>query len=184
MATLALSPVVVLGVKVTLIVQLPFVASVLGLMGQVLVWAKSPLLVPVRPMLLMVKGAVPLLVSVTVLAALVVPVVWFPNARLLGFTVTAGAVPVPLRPTLSGLSAASSVMVTLAVRLPVADGLKVTLIEQVPLTASVLGLTGQVFVWPKSPLLVPVTAMLLIVSGPVPLLVSVTVWAALVVPVC
>jgi len=40
-------------------------ANVLGLMGQVLVCAKSLAFVPVIPILLIVSGAVPLLVSVT-----------------------------------------------------------------------------------------------------------------------
>jgi hypothetical protein len=44
------------------------------LAGQVLVSAKSPALVPVTPMLLMLRDAFPLLVRVTVWAALVVPV--------------------------------------------------------------------------------------------------------------
>ena len=73
MVTLALRLPVAVGVKVTLIVQFAPAAKVLELLGQVLVCAKSPLLVPLRPMLLMVKAAVPLLVSVTVCAALVVP---------------------------------------------------------------------------------------------------------------
>jgi hypothetical protein len=52
-------------------VQVAPAARVLGLLGQVLVWAKSPALVPVRPMLLMLRAALPLLVSVTVCAVLV-----------------------------------------------------------------------------------------------------------------
>ena len=71
--TLALRPPVAVGVKVTLIEQLAPAARVLEPLGQVLVWAKSPLLVPLRAMLLMVKAAVPLLVNVTVCAALVLP---------------------------------------------------------------------------------------------------------------
>ena len=59
-----------MGLKVTLIVQLVAAASELP---QLLVSAKSPLLVPVMLMLLMVKVALPELLSVTVLAAPVVP---------------------------------------------------------------------------------------------------------------
>ena len=66
MLTLALRLPIAEGVKATLIVQVAPAASVLEPLGQVLVWAKSPLLVPVRPMLLMVRAALPLLVSVTV----------------------------------------------------------------------------------------------------------------------
>ena len=43
----------------------------------------------------------------------------------------------------------------LALRLPVAVGAKVTLMVQVALAASVLGLSGQLLVWAKSPALVP-----------------------------
>jgi hypothetical protein len=57
---------------------------------------------------------------------------------------------------------------------PVALGVKVTLMVQALPAASVAELPGQVLVWTKSPLLVPVIVMLLIVSGPVPLLVRVT----------
>jgi len=51
-----------------------------------------------------------------------------PKERLLGETLTAGAVPVPPRLTVWGLSAALSVMVSAAERLPLADGVNVTLI--------------------------------------------------------
>ena len=57
-----LEPVLV-GLNVTLIVQLPRTAR---LAGQAFVCAKSPALVPVIPMLLMVNGALPVLDSVTV----------------------------------------------------------------------------------------------------------------------
>jgi hypothetical protein len=69
--TLALSLPLPVGLKVTLMLQLALAAR---LAGQVLVSAKSPALVPVTPMLLMLRDAFPLLVRVTVWAALVVPV--------------------------------------------------------------------------------------------------------------
>ena len=49
-------------------------------------------------MLLMVNLAVPVFLSVTVLAALVVPIAWVENVRLVGDKVTFGAeiAPVPL----------------------------------------------------------------------------------------
>jgi len=47
-----------------------------------------------------------------------------------------GAVPVPVRPAVCGLPLASSAMLTEAVRLPVALGVNVTLIVQVPLLAA------------------------------------------------
>ncbi len=75
-----------------------------------------------------------------------------------------------------------SLIEMLALRDPVADGVKVTLIVQFAPAASVLGLMGQVFVCAKSLAFVPLTVMLVIVSAAVPLLVSVTDLAALVVP--
>ena len=72
-----------------------------------------------------------------------------------------------------------SVMLTEAVREPIAEGVKVTRIVQ-PAPAATLA--PQVFVCAKSPLLVPVIAMLLRVTVVAPLFVSVTVCVALVVP--
>ena len=72
-------------------------------------------------------------------------------------------------------------IVTEAVRLPVADGVNVMLMEQFALTARVALLAGHVLVCAKSLLFVPVTAMVEIVSGAVPELVSVTFCAELVV---
>ena len=69
-------------------------------------------------------------------------------------------------------------MLTAAVRVPVAVGLKVTLIVQLAPAATEL---PQVFVWAKSPALVPVTEMPLIVSAALPVLLNVTVCAELVV---
>jgi len=58
------------GVKVTLIVQVPLLAGTD--VPQVFVCAYSALLVPVTPMLVTLTAAVPVLVSVTVCAVLVV----------------------------------------------------------------------------------------------------------------
>jgi hypothetical protein len=63
------------GVKVTLTLHVPPAASVLGVAGQVLVWAKSPGLVPAMAIPEMDNGPVPLLVRVIDLDVLVVPVV-------------------------------------------------------------------------------------------------------------
>src|SRR5207244_3738908 len=54
------------GVNVTLMVQLALAARVDGLIGQLLVWAKSPPLVPATAILAMVTDVVPVLESVTV----------------------------------------------------------------------------------------------------------------------
>ena len=66
-----------------------------------------------------------------------------------------------------------------AERAPSTDGVKVTEIVQLAPTAR---LAPQVFVWPKSDALVPVTAMLVKLAAAVPWFDSVTVPAVLVVP--
>jgi len=66
-----------------------------------------------------------------------------------------------------------------ALRVPVAVGVKVTEILQLPPAAT---LVPQVLFWPKSPEFAPVTAMLVMVSAPVPVLFRVTDCDALVVP--
>jgi hypothetical protein len=92
-----------------------------------------------------------------------------------------GFVPVPVSVTVCGLPAALSVMVKVPARAPVAVGVNVTLITQFAPAASVAGLIGQavapVLVCAKS----PDAAKEMIVRGPVPVFVSVTVCAALVV---
>ena len=161
-------------VNVTLTVQLAASASVEGERGQSLVWAKSP----VVPRLEMVNGAVPVLVSVTICSVLVVPTSWSPKVRLVEERETAGAgSPTPVRLTVSGLLAASEVMVKSAVRVPKAVGVKVTSIVQLAPPATLL---PQVLVWAKSPLSGPVIVMLVMVKGP-PVLLRVTVCATLVV---
>ena len=105
-----------------------------------------------------------------------------PKLRLVAESVTLGAMPVPVKASVCALPEAPlllSVTVRVPLRAPVAAGLKLTLIVQVPPAA-----TGveQVLVSPKSPALAPETATLLTVSAAVPALETVTVWAALVVP--
>src|SRR3954462_10306402 len=73
-------------------------------------------------------------------------------------------------------------MLTLAARAPVALGVNVTEIEHDPPAANVLGLSGHVVVLAKSEAFAPVTAVLVIVSGALPVFVSVAACAALVVP--
>ena len=74
---------------------------------------------------------------------------------------------------------ALSVMVTLPLRLPLAPGVKVTLIVHVPPGAMA---EVQVLVCAKSDAFVPLIAIVLIVSEADPLFVTVTVCALLVVP--
>jgi hypothetical protein len=121
---------------VTEIVQCAPAATVAG---QSLLSAKSPAFVPTTPMLESASGAVPVLVSVEVCAGLVELTGREPKSRLVGLRPTAGAVPVPASWTLCGLPAASSATLTVPVREPVADGVKVTLIVQAAPAASEAG---------------------------------------------
>src|SRR5436853_172177 len=118
------------GVKVTLMVQFAPAAKVAGLVGQalapVLVAAKSP----EAANELIVKAAVPVFVSVTVIGVLVVASGWLPKPRLVGANPTPGAVPFPLSVMICGLPPALSVSDSVPVRAPEAVGVKVTLVRQ------------------------------------------------------
>src|SRR5579863_8949111 len=171
---------VAVGVNVTLIVQFPLFAATE--LPQLFVWAKSPLFAPVTPMLVMFSAAFPVLVSVTDWGPLLVFNCWLANVKLAADKLTPGAgapAPVPLSVIVCGLPVSLSVMVTAAARAPVAVGVNVTLMVQFPLFAATE--LPQLFVCAKSPLFAPVTPMLMIFSAALPVLVSVTVWAALVV---
>jgi len=99
-------------------------------------------------MLVRFSAALPVFVSVTVWAGLVVFTCWLVNVKLDPDKLTTGAggsVPVPVRVIVCGLPVALSVTVTDAVRVPVAVGVKVTLIVQVPLFAGTE--LPQVLVW-------------------------------------
>lgn len=76
--------------------------------------------------------------------------------RFLSKAIAPWVAPVPLSVTLCGVPVALSAIVTLAERLPVTDGANVAEIVHVAFTASVAGLTGQVFVCAKSPAFAPV----------------------------
>src|SRR5437899_8006502 len=113
------------GVKLTLIVQLAPGATEPAPLGQVLpaAKAKSAACAPVMVMPGRCSGSTPLLVSVTFSAALVVPTRCSPNALLVAESVAVGGVtPVPVSDTDCGLPAASSVMVSVAVRALAAVG--------------------------------------------------------------
>ena len=133
-----------MGVKVTLISQ-PALAATEP--AQVLVWAKSPLVVMVRG----VSTPAPVLVSRSVCGGLAVETVCPAKLRLVVESVTTGARPVPLRLTFWGLLLALSVSVSVPVRFPGAEGVNVTLIVQPALAATE---PAQVLVWAKSPLVV------------------------------
>src|SRR5437899_2397171 len=185
MVTVAVRALAAVGVNVRLTRQLapattvaPFVQVVPAAM------AKSPGFKPARAMLVMLRVAVPLLVRVTVCTGLVVLRRWSPKARLVGAKVTAGAMPIPASDTDCGLPGASSVMVTVAVRAPVAAGVKLMLIVQLAPGATEPAPVGQVLpaAKAKSAACAPEMVMLVRFSGVPPLLVSVRFCAALVVP--
>src|SRR2546425_11858919 len=91
--------------------------------------------------------------------------------------------PIPTSDTNCGLPAASSVMVTVAVRAPVASGGKLMLIVQLAPGATEPAPVGQVLpaAMAKSPGFKPARAMLVRVRGAEPLLVRVRVCTGLVV---
>jgi hypothetical protein len=159
---------VAVGVKVTEIVQVAFLAT---LVPQSSVSAKSPLAL----MLMKVSVALPTLVTVTLCFPLVAPTNWFPKGKAVAERLMAGpkGVPVPMRLTDCGLSPALSMTRREPTRLPVAVGVNVTLIEQEALAARVAGQVEAV----NSP--VAMTPVMFNVS--LPELVSVTTWAPLVV---
>src|SRR5437870_231497 len=105
------------GAKLTLIVQLAFAAT-LPPFAQVVPGAgtKSPL----ETTLVMVNVALPMLVSVTVLGALIEPSGCRSKVRLRGDSMTAGPVltALPVRLIIWGLSAALSVMLIVPVKRP------------------------------------------------------------------
>jgi hypothetical protein len=82
-------------------------------------------------MLDMLSEVAPVFESVIPFPALVVPEACWPNARAVGERLTTGsAIPVPVKLTACGLPLALSVIVSDALRDPVADGVNVTLIVQ------------------------------------------------------
>jgi hypothetical protein len=117
------------GLNVTLIVQIEPAATPLP---QVSVCVKSPLFAPVTAMDVIERGALPPFVRVIAWAALEVPTTWLLNVSEVGDSVAdvVPAAPVPVRLTVCGELAALSVMVTEALRVPDAAGVKVTSIVQ------------------------------------------------------
>lgn len=116
----------VVGVKVTLIVQL---TPGLTEAPQALVTAKSPLAVT----LVILSAAAPVLLSVTAWAGLVDPTAWLAKDRLAGASPATATMPVPVKLAvwvLPALPLESSVTVRIPLRAPAAVGLKVTLIVQ------------------------------------------------------
>src|SRR5947199_229935 len=160
-------------------VQFAPAAKVAGLVGQalapVLVAAKSP----EAANELIVKAAVPVFVSVTVIGVLVVASGWLPKPRLVGANPTPGAVPFPLSVMICGLPPALSASDSVPVRAPEAVGVKVTLMVHLTPAGMNAGHVGQAL----APVLVaaksPEAANELIVKAAVPVFVSVTFICAL-----
>src|SRR5438132_160103 len=186
MFTVAARTPVAAGVKLTLIVQLAPGATEPAPVGQVLsaAKAKSAACAPVMVMLVRFSGAPPLLVSVTLCAGLVVPTRCSPNALLVAESVAVGGVtPVPVSDTDCGLPAASSVMVTVAVRALAAVGVKVRLRTQLAPAASVAPLRQVVpEASAKSPALAPPSTAVAMLRGAVPPLLNCTFDTALALP--
>jgi hypothetical protein len=84
------------GANVTEIVHVPAAETV---DPQLFVCAKSPGSVPVIEILDIVRTPKPGLVSVIVFAALVVPVTWFPKAKVAGLSAMLARAPVPASET-------------------------------------------------------------------------------------
>lgn len=148
--------------------------------------AKSPGLAPVRAINENITGLLPVLLTVIDCAALVVRVFCNANVRLPGLklNVYVAIWPVPVSPTDCGLPLALSVKVTAAVRVPLAVGENVMPTEHDALAARLPAPTTQVsFEMAKSPGFAPVNAIDENVTGLLPLFVTVTACAALVVPV-
>jgi hypothetical protein len=130
---------------------------------QAFVWEKGPEIV----MPLMFSVVLPTLVSVVVFDT---KHVQWPmgsgtqaNSRLVGESST--SVPVPLRERVCGLPGPLSVIDSVPVRVPIAVGLKLTLIVQLAPAANEL---PQVLVWAKSLGSTPVTTTPAILSAAVP----------------
>jgi len=166
------------GVKVTATVQDPAAATVLEVEHVVpdATVAKGPVtLIAVK-----VKLAPPVLVSVTVCEGLVVPI--GSDGKVGGADkLTTGPVPVPLKPTVCGLPLALSVKLSEALKLPVADGVNVTLTVQVLLGATAAPVQVSALL-AKSLAFVPLIVTVEMLSAALPVLLRVTVCDALVVP--
>lgn len=147
----------VVGVKVTLMVQVPFGPTEV----QLFVSAKEVASVPVIATFDTVIVPEPLTFeNVTVCGLLVVPTVCAANVKLAGVSLT--AVATPFSETVCGLLPALSVTVRVAVRVLILVGLKATLIVQLEFAASVV---PQVVVSGKSFGSVPVKLMLEMVTA-------------------
>jgi hypothetical protein len=172
------------GVNVILITHVAFGATAAPFVQVVpAATAKSAALVPeIAAAAVMFKLALPVFLTVTACAVLVVLTVWLVNTRAEGVTIATGAVatPVPVRLMVCGLPVALSAIVSVADRAPEALGVNVMLMMQLE-----LGVTGllvvQVVPLATTNSVLPVEGADVNVRLPVPLFVTVTLCALLVV---
>ena len=108
--------------------------------GQLFVEANSPSL---EEILLMVKLVLPVFVTVTFFAALVVFTVWLAKVSTVGLRLMTAPVPTPESVTDCGLAGALSVTERAPVKVPAVEGLKLTLIVQF---CPLVRLAGQLLV--------------------------------------
>jgi hypothetical protein len=156
------------GVKVSATAQEPDAAT--GLEVEQVVPEVAIAKGPVTLIAANVRLALPVLVTVMVSAGLVVPT--GSDGKVGGADKpTRGPVPVPVKLTVCGLGLALSAIVTDAVRVPVAVGVNVTSIVQLPPPETD---PLHAFVWEKSPALAPVMFTPVTVRVAVPVLESVT----------
>ena len=135
---------------------------------QLLVSLKSPGLVPPKVMLVTLRAVVPTLVRVTVCAALVTPTLVPGKGTVAADNLT--WVPTPVRWMVCGLPPPLSAMETVAVRIPMALGLKVRVIVQVFPAATEV---PQLLLSRKSALFVPPTVMPVMLKAVAPKFVKV-----------
>src|SRR5437773_1528290 len=116
-------------------------------------------------MLLMVSGAPPQLEKTRLSSSHITMSCGLLNVREIDVRAPAEVLAFPFTVPVSGWLAALSLHVALPIFAPVVVGVNVTVRVQLPLTARVEGLRGQLLVWLKSPVLAPVSEMLLMVNG-------------------
>jgi len=154
------------GVKVRFTVVLLPAVTLIG--NEPAANVKSPAFAPVIPRPVIDKLAVPVLVIVTGVTALVAFTSCLPKLTVAGLIPTPGAMPVPDRVTVCGLPLALSAIVSEAVRLPVAVGVKVTFTVMLLPGVTVIG--NEPAAKAKSPAFAPVIARLEVVRLAVPVL--------------
>jgi hypothetical protein len=183
--SIADSAAVVVGVNLTLIVQVPVVAT--RPVPQVLLWTKSEALAPAIVMEVIVRAVLLVFESVAVCAGLVEFRLTLPKLSVPGASVTApaGAVPDPESDDVWGLLESLSETLRVADSFDVVEGVKTTVIMQLVAAARVAFTAGHELVCiAKSVAFVPLTVTPgeVMVIAAVELLLRVNVWGELGVP--